>query len=216
MIAVSRVPVRCAGRILMSLVCSKTGRSKGLSASGAWLGRSSEHGQSQNWPIDPLPELRYVYTVPRGSGTILLSRDHAETHRHSTFSTFSTSLCHVTQRDKGERPSTGQRTLCRWGRATWKDVTQERSTVTVGRRSHGLHPGASPSRFPRSLRPPRLASPPLSVSAARLSPTSWCRGCLRRMRPRHGATSRARRDWLSCCTMAWIINYEATTLRDED
>ena len=176
MIAVSRAPVRCAGRILMSLVCSKTGRSKGLSASGAWLGRSSEHGQSQNWPIE-------LY-VPR-SGTILLSRDHAETHRHST------SLCHVTQRDKGERPSTGQRTLCRWGRATWKDVTQERSTVTVGRRSHGLHPGASPSRFPRSLRPPRLASPPLSVSAARLSPTSWCRGCLRRMRPRHGATSRA-------------------------
>ena len=112
-------------------------------------------------------------------------------HRHSTFSTFSTSLCHVTQREKGERPSTGQRTLCRWGRATWKDVTQERSTVTVGRRSHGLHPGASPSRFPRSLRPPRLASPPLSVSAARLSPTSWCRGRLRRMRPRHGAPSRA-------------------------
>ena len=157
-----------------------------MSASGAWLGRSSEHGQSQNWPIE-----LYVY-VYLGLGPFCFhTGSRGDPHRHSTFSTFSTSLCHVTQRDKGERPSTGQRTLCRWGRATWKDVTQERSTVAVGRRSHGLHPGASPSRFPRSLRPPRLASPPLSVSAARLSPTSWCRGCLRRMRPRHGATSRA-------------------------
>ena len=46
------------------MVCSKTGRSKGLSASGAWLGRSSEHGQSQNWPIDPLPRILYVRSGP--------------------------------------------------------------------------------------------------------------------------------------------------------